>query len=95
LNPGFDGRVENNNPPQLPGGVLELIGHAADDAGETVFIALMKDKDTYRALADNPAQDAWYRRFTELIEGDVRWEDVELDIAVQNQCNRIGPRRFP
>jgi hypothetical protein len=70
--------------PTIPGGVLELIGHAADDAGETVFIALMQDKDTYRALADNPAQDAWYHRFTELVEGDVRWQDVVLDITMQD-----------
>jgi hypothetical protein len=26
-----------------------------------------------------PEQDAWYRRMTEQLEGDVRWEDVEME----------------
>jgi hypothetical protein len=26
-----------------------------------------------------PEQDAWYRRMTEHLEGDVRWEDVEME----------------
>jgi hypothetical protein len=70
--------------PTIPGGVLELAGHAADNPDETVFIALMQDKETYRALASDPAQDAWFRRFMELVEGEVRWEDVELDITLQD-----------
>jgi len=70
--------------PTISGGVLEIIGNRAEDPGETVFIALMQDKATYRALADNPAQDAWYQRFAELVEGEVRWEDIEAEITLQD-----------
>ncbi len=55
---------------------MRVLGHAAGDPDELIFVALMQDEATYRQLADNPAQDAWYRRFAELVEGDVRWEDI-------------------
>ena len=42
-------------------------------------MTVMRDEATYRRLADDPAQNAWYRRFRELVDGDVRWEDVELE----------------
>jgi hypothetical protein len=49
-----------------------------------VFVALMQDEATYRALADDPRQDAWYRRMLELTDGDIRWEDVEMEITLQD-----------
>jgi hypothetical protein len=70
--------------PTIPGSVLQLTGAPKDRPGEIVFIALMQDEATYRALADDPAQDAWYRRFMELVEGDVSWEDVDLEITLQD-----------
>jgi hypothetical protein len=70
--------------PTIPGGVLEITGHRAEDQGETVFIALMQDKETYRGLAADPAQDAWYQRFAELVDGEVRWEDIEAEITLQD-----------
>jgi hypothetical protein len=70
--------------PTIPGRVLQLVGTAKDRPGETVFIALMQDEATYRGLADNPKQDAWYRRFSELVEGEVRWEDVELELRLDD-----------
>ena len=65
--------------PQIPGEVVQLIGHADGQPEELVFVALVQDKATYQQLAAMPEQDAWYRRMTELLEGDVRWEDVELE----------------
>jgi hypothetical protein len=70
--------------PRFSGGMLEIIGRRVDDPGETVFIALMQDEATYRALADDPAQDAWYERFAELVEGEVRWEDIEAEISLRD-----------
>ena len=70
--------------PTIPGGMLELTGRPVDRPGEFVFIALMQDEATYRALANNPQQDAWYQRMVALVEGEVRWEDVELEITLQD-----------
>jgi hypothetical protein len=39
----------------------------------------MQDKATYQQLAAMPEQDAWYRRMTEHLDGDVQWEDVEME----------------
>ena len=66
--------------PKIPGAFLNLVGHVADDPRRVVFVALAADRDTYRALADMPEQDAWYRKFIQHIEGDVAWEDVEMTV---------------
>jgi hypothetical protein len=65
--------------PQIPGEVVQLAGHADGQPEELVFLALVQDKATYQQLAAMPEQDAWYRRMTEQLEGDVRWEDVEME----------------
>lgn len=70
--------------PTIPGGVLELTGSAAGRPDEMVFVALMQDEATYRALADDPRQDVWFRRMSELVDGEVRWEDVEMEITLQD-----------
>jgi quinol monooxygenase YgiN len=65
--------------PQIPGKVLQLSGKPKDRPGEVVFIALFQDEETYRNLANNPEQDAWYRKMMELVDGEIAWEDVEID----------------
>jgi hypothetical protein len=67
--------------PKIPGAVVNLIGHAAGSPDDLVFVALVQNEPTYRNLANLPEQDSWYRRMVELIEGEVRWEDVEMDSA--------------
>jgi hypothetical protein len=66
--------------PQIPGEVVHLVGHADGQPEELVFVALVQDKATYERLAAMPEQDAWYRRMTEQLEGDVRWEDVAMEM---------------
>jgi hypothetical protein len=66
--------------PQIPGEVVQLVGHADGQPEELVFVALVQDEATYRRLAAMPEQDAWYRRMTEHLEGEVRWEDVEMEM---------------
>jgi hypothetical protein len=70
--------------PQIPGSLLELAGTSVSRPGVTVFIALVQDETTYRALAESPDQDAWFRRMLDLAEGDIEWEDVNLDITLQD-----------
>jgi hypothetical protein len=67
--------------PKIPGAMINLIGHAAGSPEQLVFVALVRDEATYRNLANLPEQDAWFRRMLDLIEGDVRWEDVELETS--------------
>ena len=70
--------------PKIPGSVLQLSGTPNGRPGDVVFIALMSDEAAYRALANDPDQDAWYRRFMEIVEGEVQWEDVEMEITLQD-----------
>jgi hypothetical protein len=70
--------------PKLPGSFLELIGRPKDRPGEMVFVALAQDEATYRQLAAMPEQDAWYRRYAEHLEGEVTWEDVEMEVVIQD-----------
>jgi hypothetical protein len=64
--------------PKIPGEFVQLIGYRDGQPDELVFVALAQDKATYQRLAEMPEQDAWYRRFADQVEGDVRWEDVEM-----------------
>lgn len=68
--------------PKVPGAFLELSGHRADDPDHIVFVALARDEQTYRDLADLPEQDAFYRRMVEHLEAEPTWEDVEMDVIV-------------
>jgi hypothetical protein len=70
--------------PKIPGTFLELIGHPKDRPGEMVFVALAQDEATYGQLAAMPEQDAWYRRLVELTDGEPTWEDVEMEIVIQD-----------
>lgn len=70
--------------PQIPGRFLELSGTSVTRPGEVVFLALAQDEATYRALADNPDQHAFFERMMELIEGEVSWEDVEMEITLND-----------
>ena len=70
--------------PKIDGHVFELAGHSANDPGEMVFVALVKDEATYRKLAKMPEQDAWFRKMSSHLDGDVRWDDVELDITMND-----------
>jgi hypothetical protein len=65
--------------PQIPGEVVQLIGNADGHPDELVFVALVQDKATYQQMAAMPEQDAWFRRMAEHVDGDVRWEDVEME----------------
>lgn len=70
--------------PKIPGSFFELTGHSATDANEMVFVALCKDEPTYRRLAEMPEQDAFFQKLMQHAEGDARWEDVELNIAMND-----------
>jgi hypothetical protein len=64
--------------PTIPGAFINLIGNVAGKPDEIVFVALAQDEATYRNLANMPEQDAWFRRLAANVDGEVRWEDVEM-----------------
>jgi quinol monooxygenase YgiN len=70
--------------PQIPGRVVQLMGKSTDHPDEIMFIALMQDESTYRNLAEMPEQHAYFERFSALAEDEIRWEDVELDVMLDD-----------
>ena len=70
--------------PQIPGRVIQFMGKSTDHPDEIMFIALMQDESTYRNLAEMPEQHAYFERFSALAEDDIRWEDVELEVILDD-----------
>ena len=48
------------------------------DNGGMMGVAIFKSKEDYRANAESPEQDAFYRRFRDLLEADPEWNDGEI-----------------
>jgi hypothetical protein len=69
--------------PKIPGEVMQLIGNRDGQPDEMVFVALVQDKATYQKMAAMPEQDAWFRRMAEHVDGEVRWEDVEMEWGIR------------
>jgi len=69
--------------PTVSGPFHMMVGHVGGDPSQVVFVALAQDEATYRALAASPAQDAFYQRFNQVFEAEPTWEDVEMDITIQ------------
>ena len=43
-----------------------------------MMVAVFESKETYEANANDPAQDAWYRKFRALLTADPEWNDGEV-----------------
>lgn len=48
------------------------------DKGGMMGVAVFENKEAYVANANDPGQDAWYRRLRELLEADPEWNDGEI-----------------
>lgn len=48
-----------------------------DDGGDPWMVAVFENREAYRKNAEDPAQDAWYRRLREALEADPDWIDGE------------------
>ena len=50
-----------------------------EDNSDAVFgLAVFEDEKTYRDNPNDPAQDAEYRKFRELLEADPEWHDGSI-----------------
>ncbi|MBI4308053.1 MAG: hypothetical protein HY684_04535 [Chloroflexi bacterium] len=64
--------------PKVKGAVAGYLLRPEAKNGELIMVAVFQDKKSYRANADDPEQDKWYRRLRELLQADPTWEDGEI-----------------
>ncbi len=62
--------------PKVRGAVGEYLFKL--DNGGLMLVALFEDKESYVANAEDPEQDAWYRRLREQLTADPEWNDGEI-----------------
>ena len=48
------------------------------DKGGLMGAVVFESKEAYVANANDPEQDAWYRRLRDLLEADPEWNDGEI-----------------
>ncbi len=68
--------------PKVPGAVDSFLFTPDQNPYDrpTVFlIAVMEDEPSYRANADDPDQDAWYRQMRSHLADDPDWMDGHFD----------------
>lgn len=61
--------------PHVPGAIASYWFQADSDANLITIVAIFKDRETYHANANDPAQDAWYEQLRPLMDGDPTWND--------------------
>ena len=62
----------------IAGHVNTLVFQTDNDADEIYLIAIFDSKESYRANADDPAQDARFRQMSELLAAEPEWHDGEI-----------------
>lgn len=67
--------------PKVIGAIKSLMLKSEKVPGEFLGIVVFKDKDSYKANANDPEQDKWYRQFRELLQSDPEWNDGEYIIG--------------
>lgn len=68
---------EEERKPKVKGALAGLVMKPDGKPGDLIGVAVFEDKAAYRANADDPEQDRWYRKLRELLEADPEWEDGE------------------
>lgn len=63
---------------KVKGAIASYVYKLDRDPGQLVMAVVFKDKQSYRANADDPEQDKWYRRLREHLQADPVWEDGEI-----------------
>ena len=64
--------------PKVKGALAGLLYKLDKKPGEYLMVVAFQDKATYTANAQDPSQDAWYRKFRALLDADPAWEDGEI-----------------
>ena len=66
---------------QVPGYVTTYVLRPDERPDELILVAIFRDRESYRANADDPEQDRWYRQLREHLQADPEWTDGELVFA--------------
>ena len=61
--------------PSAPGAQQGYLFWPDEDKRTAYLLAMFGDESSYRRNAGSPAQDAWYRRFRQLLDADPEWMD--------------------
>lgn len=61
--------------PRVNGFVAAYVLWPEKGSNEVLNIAIFRDRETYFANANDPTQDAWYRRLRAHLATDPVWED--------------------
>lgn len=69
---------ERERAPKIRGVIGNYIYQCEQHPGEYILVALFEDRATYMANAQDPEQDAWYRKLRAALESDPIWEDGEV-----------------
>lgn len=64
--------------PDVPGALGGYLMKPDNANGELVGVAVFEDRESYRANAESPKQDEWYRKMRDQLEDDPAWEDGEF-----------------
>jgi len=62
----------------VPGFIASYVFKTDRDSNEFVLVAVFRDRETYRANADDPEQDHWFRQLREHLQADPAWTDGEV-----------------
>ena len=65
--------------PRRPKGMVAAYLLNEDKSDDVWGLAVFEDEKSYRDNASDPAQDAEYRKFRELLESDPEWHDGSID----------------
>ena len=66
---------ERERKPKVPGAIGGYLFKPDNRPGQLIGAAIFRDRESYRANADDPEQDAWYRRLRGHLEADPEWDD--------------------
>lgn len=75
---------------QVAGFVTSYAYRMDAEPNDFFIAAVFESREAYRANAQRPEQDARYRQWLSLLEGEPEWHDGEIDVmyAQQRQAQR-------
>ena len=64
--------------PAANGAVASYVFKSDRDADEGTLVAIFRDRESYVANAEDPAQNAWYQQMRSHLQADPEWVDGEV-----------------
>jgi quinol monooxygenase YgiN len=74
-------KFEHERSRQVPGFMATYVFKTDRDPNHFVLVAVFRDRESYRANADDPEQDRWFRQLRQHLEADPEWTDGEIVFA--------------